>query len=132
MTDVMMMLGLEYQFSLSSSAYQQLRRSTEYRWPVQERLRRRPARQFVGPGNDAIELSGTIYPHYRGGLRQMECMRAVAGQGEPLRLVDGRGISWGRWCIERIEETQTVFFRNGDPRRVEFHLSLSRYGEDDE
>jgi len=91
MTDVMMMLGLEYQFSLSSSAYQQLRRSTEYRWPVQERLRRRPARQFVGPGNDAIELSGTIYPHYRGGLRQMECMRAVAGQGEPLRLVGRTG-----------------------------------------
>ena len=29
-----------------------------------------------------------------------------------------------------IEETRTVFFDDGTPRRIEFRLSLVEYGED--
>lgn len=127
---VMMMLGTEYMFALSTAAYQSLRRSAEYRWPAQERIGRRPARQYVGPGGETIELSGSIYPQFAGGLAQVRRMRTAAGQGLPLLLVDGRGQSWGRWCIERVEETHTVLDGNGDPRRIDFALTLGRYGED--
>jgi phage protein U len=129
MTEVMMMLG-EYQFSLDTAAYQSLRRRSEYRWPSQDRLGRLPARQFVGPGSESIDIDGAIYPHYRGGLGQMTRLRDIAGKGRPQRLVDGRGISWGLWCVESIEESQTVFLGNGDPRRIDFRMVLARYGED--
>jgi uncharacterized protein len=128
MTEVMLKLG-DYNFALSTAAYQQLRRSTEYRWPVQERLGREPARQFVGKGNDKLDFEGVIYPEFKGGLNQLEQMRTAAGTGKPLRLVDAKGKSWGLWCIEHIEETQQVFFVNGVPRKIEFRLSLGSYGE---
>lgn len=129
MTEIMMALG-PYRFSIDAAAYQQLMRTTAYRWPAQERIGRRPALQFVGVGTETISLSGVIYPHYSGGLEQVESMRAIAAQGKPQQLVDGRGKIWGLWCIERIEETRTVFFANGDPRKMEFRLALSNYGED--
>lgn len=131
MTEVMMKLGSDYQFALSTAAYSQLRRSCEYRWPSQDRLGRLPARQFTGPGADTIALEGVIYPHFKGGLGQIESMRKIAGKGKALRLVDSRGAHWELWCIERIEETRSVFFANGDPRRIEFNLTLGRYGEED-
>lgn len=130
MTEIMMALGT-YRFALPSAAYQQLRRTAEYRWPSQERLGRRPARQFVGPGDERLELEGIIHPHFAGGLGQLDRMRELAGQGEPQMLSDGRGRVWGLWCIERIEETQTIFDRNGDPFKIEFRLALGRYGEDE-
>ncbi|MFA5712135.1 phage tail protein [Mycolicibacterium sp.] len=131
MTEAMMMLGTEYMFSVSTAAYQSLRRSAAYRWPAQERIGRRPARQFVGPGDETMTLDGTIYPHYLGGIGQIERMREVAGRGDPLALVDGRGSNLGQWCIERVEETDTVFGADGRPRRMDFVLGLVRYGEDE-
>ncbi len=129
MIETMLALG-PYRFAVSTAAYESLRRTSEYRWPAQERLGRAPARQFVGPGADSVTLSGVIYPHYAGGLSQIGKLRELAGRGVPLSLVDGRGMVWGRWCIERIEEGRTVFFANGDPQRVEFTMQLSAYGEE--
>ncbi len=129
MIEVMMALG-DFRFSLNTAAYQQLRRTVEYRWPTQERAGRRPAKQFTGIGAETVALEGTIYPHYRGGLAQMEAMRGLAGKGRPQILTDGTGKVWGRFCIERIEETQTLFFGDGTPRKQEFRLSLGRYGDD--
>ena len=129
MTNVMMCLG-EYRFSLSTAAYQQLHRTAEFRWPSQERIGRLPARQFVGAGDDRIELDGSIYPEFKGGLNQINQLRETAGRGEPLRLVDGRGKNWGLWCIEQVEETKQVFFADGTPRKIEFRLSMVKYGSD--
>jgi hypothetical protein len=129
MTEVMMALG-SYRFSVRTAAFDALRRSSAWRWPAQERIGRAPARQFVGAGDDALEISGVIYPHYAGGLRQVERLRETAGSGVPLPLVDGRGRLWGMWCIERIEETGRVFHADGRPQKIEFSLTLAAYGED--
>ena len=127
MSETMMALGL-YRFSLSSAAYQELRRSNAYRWQTQERLQRLPAQQFVGLGSETLDLKGIIYPHYQGGTKQLDVMRAQAGQGVPLLLVDGLGFIWGQWIILQVDETQTVMLTNGQPRKLEFQLRLARYG----
>jgi len=77
MSEIMMALG-SYRFSIDSAAYQ-------------ERLQRRPALQFVEAGEESIELSGLIYPHFKGGLEQPDTMRAEASKEQPLLLVDGLG-----------------------------------------
>lgn len=130
MTEVMMALG-DYRFSLDTAAYQKLQRSHSYRWSSQERLGRRPARQYMGPGEESIDLDGIIYPTFKGGLGQLEDMREQAGRGEPLTLVDGLGEVWGTYCIEEIQETRRVFLANGAPRKIEFSLKIARYGDDD-
>ncbi len=129
MAELMAALG-PFRFGVGTAAPQSLRRAAEYRWPAQERFGRASARQYTGPGGETLELEGVLYPHHAGGLGQVEAMRTLAGKGEPLRLTDGRGKAWGRWCIERVEETQTVFFADGTPRKIEFRLALARYGED--
>jgi phage protein U len=124
----MMALG-DYRFSLNTAAYQELHRSSSWRWPTVDRLGAMPAAQYVGPGEDTIHLPGVIFPHFRGGLGQVDAMRAEATKGKPLILVDGQGVIWGHWCITSIEETRSVFFSNGMPRRIEFELALLNYGD---
>jgi len=126
---IMMALG-DYRFSVSTAAYQEFKRSTPYRWAEQTRAGRRPSLQFMGPGKETLELSGTIYPAYKGGLGQVDAIRTEAGKGKPLMLVDGQGMVWGKWCIEGIEEDQSFFLSGGIPRKQTFRLSLSAYGED--
>jgi len=129
MTETMLALGT-FRFAMDTAAYQSLRRSVEYRWPSQARVGRRSARQFVGIGDETISLQGIIYPEFKGGLKQLDTMRDLAGQGKPQILTDGTGKVWGKWCISTVEETQTLFFADGTPRKQEFSLQLGHYGED--
>lgn len=122
---VMMQLG-EYQFAIAAAAYQELRRTSEWRWPSQDRFGQRPVLQFTGPGEDSISLQGVIFPEWNGGTGQLDAMRGMADQGEALPLVDGNGSSMGQWVIASIEEGQTVFAGNGVPRRQEFTMQLKR------
>ncbi|MCL6285588.1 phage tail protein, partial [Ruegeria sp. 2012CJ41-6] len=67
MSNVMMMLGA-YPFMLDTAAYQRLSRVSSYRWKQQDRIGRKPAQHYVGPGADRITLRGEILPHWKGGL----------------------------------------------------------------
>ena len=127
--EIMMALG-EYRFSVSTAAYNEFRRNTSWRWPSQQRVGRLPAKQYLGPGEDTIELGGTVYPHYNGGLKQIDSMREEAGKGEPLMLVDGLGKVWGKWCILSIEENRSRHLSNGAPLKQSFRLRIENYGED--
>jgi phage protein U len=129
MPDVMLALG-DYRFSVDTAAYDSLRRRSEYRWAQLDRIAHRPSLQYVGMGMEEIDLRGVIYPHYRGGLTQLDLMRDEAGQGQPLDLVSGRGENLGKYCITEIEEEQSVFAMKGAPRAVEFRLRLRQYGPD--
>lgn len=129
MSETMMALGT-YRFSIDSAAYQELKHSQAYRWQAQERLQGRPAMQFLGAGEESIELSGVIYPHFKGGLEQLDTMRAEASKGQPLLLVDGLGFVWGQWVITQIDEVQSFFQGNGQPLKQSFQLKLVNYGAD--
>ena len=59
-------------------------------------------------------------------------MRGEAGRGKPLMLTEGTGRVWGQWVITRVEETRRVFQADGTPQRIEFRLSIARYGEERE
>lgn len=129
MTNIMMRLGA-FNFSINTAAYQAFSRSTTYRWQAVERYGKLPAQQYTGPGEDTITLSGDIYPDYAGGLHQIDDMRAEAGKGQPLILVDGNGYVWKKWCIQSIEENKDTFLSNGVARKMSFTLKMTQYGED--
>lgn len=125
----MMQLG-GFQFSIATATYQELQRSTEWRWPSQERFGQMPALQFTGPGADTITLPGVIFPEWNGSTGLLDAMRALGDAGTPHALVGGNGASMGRWVIEGVDEGQTVFAAAGVPRRVEFTLKLRRYPDE--
>lgn len=126
---VMMALG-SFRFGMANEAYQQFSRSAGYRWNKVSRIGREPALQFAGPDTQELTIEGVIYPHYRGGLRQVEGMRAQADLGLPLMMVDGLGWVWKHWVILRVEERKSVFMSDGAPRKIEFSMSLQSYGPD--
>lgn len=125
----MMALG-DFRFEINTAAYRRLERAATYRWEEQDRIGRQPAVQFVGSGLITINLEGTIYPTFRGGLGQIEEMRGIAAKGEPHLLIDGLGRVWGKWVIAEVRELQTVFTDDGRPRKIDFTLQIKQYGDD--
>lgn len=113
MSETMMALGA-FRFSLDTAAYQDFKRSQTYRWQSQERLLRRPALQFLGLGEETIELNGLIYPHFRGGLTQVETMRVEANKGSRLVLVDGLGFVWGSGSSNRSAKAKRFSSQTGN------------------
>ena len=126
MSDVMMALG-NYRFSTDTAALQALDRIAAWRWNDRAVVGAKPVSEFVGPELEEFNLNGVIFPFYRGGFGQLDAMRAEAGQGKPLRLVDGLGRDLGLWTVRRIEEHQKKLFIAGTPRKVEFSLALKEY-----
>ncbi len=125
----MLALG-DFMFSLETAPYQTSDDSAPFRWPAQARIGREPALQFVGPGTRTLSLQGVIYPTFKGGLGQMDTLREMANQGEPLILVSGQGHVMGKWVITQVEESRSTFMAAGLPRKITFTLSLQQYGED--
>ncbi|MGH8077421.1 MAG: phage tail protein [Lysobacter sp.] len=126
---MMMALGT-FVFSLAQLAYQQLQRSTAWRHSGSERVGARAAHQYLGPGEDTVELSGLIAPELTGDPASLDLLRNMAGEGRPLALVDGTGTVHGAFVITALNETRTLFFADGAARKIEFQLSLLRVDDD--
>lgn len=125
----MMALG-SFRFGMSNGSYQNFARTAGYRWEKVNRIGRAPALQYGGPDTQDVTIEGVIYPHFRGGLRQMDLMRTQAETGFPMMMVDGLGWVWKQWVITRVEERKSVFLRDGAPRKIEFSITLQSYGKD--
>ncbi len=119
-----------YPFQIDRAAYDELRRRTDYRWAEIDRMGAGPLLQAIGPGRDEIELSGTVFPHWKGGLWQIDALRALQALGQPLQLV----ASWsgpnvlGYWVILGVEEEQGTLIANGAPLRQDFRVALQYFG----
>lgn len=122
---MMMALGF-FTFSLSTLAYQELQRQTDWRHPTSNRVGTNPARQFVGRGEDAITLPGVLLPELAGSPISLDTIRSMGDAGKAWPLVEGTGRILGLWVIESVTETRTLFFRDGAARRIEFTISLKR------
>lgn len=132
MREYMARLG-EFAFSIDTAAFQEMERISGYKWASVERIGRAPGLQYTGEESEKITLSGVIYPTFRGGLGQIEALRQQAGTKKPLPFIyssEQAGQYLGQWCIEQIRETRRIFFSNGAPKKIEFSLSLVKYGED--
>ena len=119
-----------YYFNLDTAAFEELSRTTDFRWASQERLTRRPAQQAIGMGEERIKLKGSIYPGFKGGLKQLDTLRSIGAQLQPLGLTTGYGDVLGNWCLKSIEEEQGAFLQGGIPRKQAFTLEFVRYGDD--
>lgn len=119
-----------YYFNLDTAAFDELRRQTSFRWAGQERLRRSVAQQAVGLGEEKITLKGAIYPHHKGGIKQLNVLRTIGRNLQALKLVTGYGEVLGDWCLISIEEEQSHLLAGGIPRKQGFNLEFVSYGND--
>jgi len=122
---MMMALGT-FVFSLPQLAYQQLQHATAWRHASSDRVGARAAHQYLGPGEETIELSGIVAPELTGDPASLDLLRDLADEGRPLSLVDGTGVVHGAFVISSLNTTRTLFFQDGAARRIEFQVSLLR------
>ncbi|MBS0501127.1 MAG: phage tail protein [Proteobacteria bacterium] len=122
---MLMALG-QFTFGLDTLAFDTLRRQSAWRHPSNARVGARPARQFLGPGEDGITLTGVLAPEFKGTAISLLQLRDMAGTGNAYSLVSGAGDVLGAYVIESVNETNTLFVREGRPRRIEFELCLAR------
>jgi len=129
MTDVMMSLG-GFKFGIATAAYEEMSKQHSWRWAQQDRVGRKPAQQAIGPDASTLSLKGRIYPHWNGGLAQLNELKALGDEMTPQLMVDGTGRIWGKFVITKLSETQKHLNEYGQPRRQDFTLDLKEYGAD--
>lgn len=117
-------------FGIQSLPYLTFERSTNWRYPKNSRIGRRASVQYLGPGDDIITLSGTLYPEITGGRISLAMVRYMADDAKAWPLILGNGISLGMYVIEDLQESNTEFFSNGVPRKIDFNLKLTRSDDD--
>ncbi len=119
-----------FYFNLDTAAFDTLRRETRFRWAGQERLARSTAQQAVGLGGETISIKGAIFPAFKGGLGQLQALRSIGRQLQPMTLTTGYGEVLGTWCLTRIDEDQGHLLAGGIPRKQAFSLEFASYGND--
>ncbi|MFM2477331.1 phage tail protein [Celerinatantimonas sp. MCCC 1A17872] len=126
----MMMAYGNFVFSLTTLAYQELRRQTQWRFGKTERVGTNPARQFIGKGDDTIRLTGTLLPTFKGSATSLDALRMMGNTGKAYPLVEGAGRVYGIFILESMEESKSIFIDNGSARHIEFNLALQRIDDD--
>ncbi len=121
---MMMIFGM-FVFSIPTATYQSLQRTTNWNHASNTRVNSMPAYQYVGKGEDSITLDGSIVPEF-GSQLSLTALRLMGDTGKSFPLIAGNGKIYGLWILESIDETQTYFFKNGKPRKVEFSLKLKK------
>ncbi|ENN91156.1 phage tail protein [Bartonella bovis] len=125
-----MMLALgDFIFSVETAAYQTFDMTYDVPWVEQGRLGSQAAFQLPAIANAEYSLSGVIYPGFKSGYGQLERLRSMAHSG-PHLLVTGKGKVVGKFVILSVNEKQSFFGKNGNPRKQEFTLQLREYGGD--
>lgn len=121
---MMMILGM-FPFTLRTTSFTELQRSTSWRHANNSRVGDMPAYQFVGRGEDTITLPCSIVPEF-GMPSSLTALRMMADSGKSYPLISGTGKIYGQYVIDDLQETQSYFFKSGAPRKIEFTLKLTQ------
>ncbi|WP_431274239.1 phage tail protein [Variovorax ureilyticus] len=125
----MLCLGL-FVFELDSLSYQELQRRSSWKHASQALVGARNASQYLGPGDDTITLNGVVLPEFRGEPASLDQLRSMADAGSAWVLVEGTGVIYGAFVITELQETRTLFYVDGEARRIEFGITLQRVDQD--
>ncbi len=87
-------------------------------------------REFVGPADTRLTLSGTIFP-YRfanaggsSGQGEIATLKGYAAAGQPLPILRGDGLSMGFYLLEKVQLKHSKLGQFGVGRQQEFVLQL--------
>ncbi|UJB33747.1 phage tail protein [Chromobacterium sp. Beijing] len=121
----MMALGL-FVFTRSTLPYQEMKQQYGWRWPGNPRVGAAPGRQYTGPEEEPITLSGKLLPELTGGDSSLALLKLMADQALAWPLIEGTGMIYGFYVIEKLDLTRREFFSDGKAREIDFTLTLQR------
>ncbi|WP_240651708.1 phage tail protein [Serratia microhaemolytica] len=126
--NTMMILG-QFPFWLHTAPYQTVDRKNSWRYVKNDRVGKSPSYQYVGPDEEPITLSGTLYPEISVGDFSLKVLESMAFSGMPWPLIEGTGRAYGMYIIESLSQNRTEFLSNGQALKIDFTLTLKRVGD---
>jgi hypothetical protein len=126
---MMMILGM-FPFALQSTPYQTSNQANTWRHVKNDRVGKSPRYQYIGPDEEPITLSGTLYPEISGGDVSLTTLETMAYTGRAWPLIEGTGKIYGMYVIDGLTQNRTEFFQDGKARKIDFTLSLKKVSED--
>lgn len=126
---MMMILGM-FPFALQTTPYQTSNQVNTWRHVKNDRVGKSPRYQYIGPDEEPITLSGTLYPEISGGDVSLTTLETMAYTGRAWPLVEGTGKIYGMYVIDGLTQNRTEFFQDGKARKIDFTLSLKKVSED--
>ncbi|MBM7341688.1 phage tail protein [Pantoea coffeiphila] len=126
---MMMVYGM-FVFTLRTVPYQSLQHSQSWRHVKNDRVNASAGWQYIGPGDDTVTLEGVLYPEITGGNLSLAALNSIGFSGRPWPLIDGVGLIYGMYVMTALERGKSEFDRYGNPKKIEFTLSLSRVDAD--
>jgi len=126
---MMMILGM-FPFALQTTPYQTSNQSNTWRHVKNDRVGKSPHYQYIGPDEEPITLSGTLYPEISGGDVSLTTLETMAYTGRAWPLIEGTGKIYGMYVIDGLTQNRTEFFQDGKARKIDFTLSLKKVSED--
>lgn len=127
---MLMALGM-FVFDLPTLAHDELQRKASWRHARSARIGARDVTQFVGAGEETVNLSGAVYAEIADGRVSIEQLRDMADSGEAWPLLDGTGTIFGDFVIEAIDERHKYLMRDGSAQRIDFAIDLLRVPDPD-
>ena len=126
---IMAMWGF-FPFSLKTIPYSDLSKSSNYRHAGQTRIGVRDGNQFLGIGEERIEIAGICYPEQTGGRNVIELLKMQAESGREWPLIERSGRIHGFYVCDKLNDKSSLFLHDGNPQKIEFSMSLKRVGDD--
>ncbi|MEJ4043903.1 phage tail protein [Erwinia sp. SLM-02] len=126
---MMMVYGM-FVFTLRTVPYQALQHSQAWRHVKNDRVNASAGWQYIGPGDDTVTLQGVLYPEITGGNLSLAALNSIGFAGRPWPLIEGTGRIYGMYVMTALERGKSEFDRYGNPKKIEFTLSLSRVDAD--
>ena len=80
-------------------------------------------REYMGPGDMLVRLSGRIFPH-KFGMGGFPTLQAMASMGAPQMLIRGDGLVLGWMDVIRIRERDSFLDATGVGRVVDFDIEM--------
>ncbi|MBY6242220.1 phage tail protein [Methylosinus sp. Sm6] len=116
-----------HRFEVGRAAFEELRRRVHARWEKHAIIGRRPAGQYLGPGEEIVSLRGTIYPVDQGGGVELliAALLADCRAGATHILLSESGDIAGPHRLEAAQTVESFHLPDGTPQKLVYDLDFA-------
>ena len=127
----MLMAFGQFVFETDTLSFTELQRQRSWNHASNPVAKGRAKRQYIGVGDETVNLAGLIYEAQGLGQRQsVDDLAMMADRGTAYTLVDGSGYLYGVYIIEGLDDSRSILLFNGVPRKIDFAIKLTRVDDD--
>ena len=119
------------QFRLVGLNTQEIKHSRKIPYADHKVVGAEPIKEFMGPDNAELEISGTVFPYAesgRGSLQGIAALEVARDSAMPMPVVRGDGYVFGWYVIEEVKQEHGTLSAQGIGREVKYTVKLCSVG----